>query len=98
MKRRKLPSVWVRWRQQRYQTLTAASLAGHLAWPLAAGEAKARHRVARIIGNDAALRAEIIAVSVRGKLRFLLTGDIAGLTEEQAEAIETLSRQPAPAA
>jgi hypothetical protein len=98
MKRRPLPSAWIKWRRYRYQELIAGGLTGYLAWEVATGEAKGRYRISRIVGNRAARDAELTYVSSGGQVRFMLTGNVAGLTEEQADAIEKLSREPAPAA
>lgn len=93
MKKGNLPIGWVRWRRRRYQRLSAQGLSNYIAWQVAAGEAKWRHRVSRIIGNLAARDAELACVSTDGQLRFTLSGDLTGLTEVQVSAIEELSRE-----
>jgi hypothetical protein len=90
---RSLPSVWVRWRRQRYKALVADGLPRRLAWSLARGEARGRHRVSRIIGNRAAQDAELTCVSSGGGLRFFLTGGNAGLTKDQVTDIGSLNDQ-----
>lgn len=82
---------WVRWRRRRYQALAAQGLASHLAWDVAAGEAKGRHRISRVVGNRAARDAELECINVGGKLRFVLVGDVAGLSGEQLASIEQLN-------
>jgi hypothetical protein len=98
MRRRSLPPAWIKWRRYRYQGLVADGVANGLAWDIAAGEAKSRYRVARILGAEAARNAKLIWVSNGGRPRFVLTGDVAGLTEDQAAAAENLDRQSEPAA
>ena len=91
MKKGTLPTGWIRWRRRRYQALASQGLASHLAWEVAAGEAKRRHLISGIIGNSAARDAELQCVSNGGKLRFVLIGDTARLTSDQRTALEELN-------
>ncbi|MBW6523272.1 hypothetical protein KZ810_07140 [Sphingomonas sp. RHCKR47] len=83
MKKDTLPTHWVRWRRRRYQSLSAQGLASHLAWEVAKGEAKGRHQISAVIGEQAARDADLIVVGQGENLRFALTGGIAGLAAEQ---------------
>lgn len=78
---------WVRWRRRRYQELAARGLTSHLAWDVAKAEARGRHRLARIIGKDAAQNAEFIAIGDT----FALSGSNLGLSREQVDAIAKLN-------
>lgn len=91
MKRDTLPTRWVRWRRRRYQSLNAQGLASHLAWQVANGEAKGRHRVASVVGEQAARDADLIVVGQGKDMRFALKGDIAGLATEQITALAKLN-------
>lgn len=90
MKKSNLPISWVRWHRHRYRSLIAQGL-GAVAWDVAKGEAKARHRIARIIGNTRAREARLACIGRSTRLRFALTGDIANLSDEQVSALEELS-------
>lgn len=95
MKRSGLSKEWERWRRRRHKRLFASGLASHLAWPIASGEAKWRSRLADIIGADRARGACVACVGRGHRLRFVLSGPITGLTDEQVSEIEELSRQAA---
>jgi hypothetical protein len=91
MKKDTLPTRWVRWRRRRYQSLSAQGLAGHLAWQVAKGEAKGRHRIAGVVGEQAARDADLIVVGWGKDMRFALRGDIAGLATEQINALAEMN-------
>lgn len=90
-----LSSEWVRWRRRRYQRLAGSGLAGHLAWPIAAAEANWRSRLGSIIGRQRAQEAQIACLGRAAELRFVLTGTIAGLNDEQVQSLAELSRTAA---
>ena len=94
MKKGCLPIGWVRWRRRRYQVLSSQGLSSHLAWAVAKGEAKGRHRIAAIVGNKAARDAELEIMGAGEDVRFVLTGNLAGLTDAQLGAINRMNCQP----
>lgn len=98
MKKGNLSIGWVRWRQRRYQALLAQGFETELAWPVAKAETRGRHRISRIVGNRAARDADLQFVEDEGKVRFVLVGDIAGLTDEQRAALRNLNSSQAGAA
>lgn len=85
--RSQLPLGWVRWRRRRFQQIAEQGLASHLAWDVAAAEAKRRHALARIIGKEAAEEAELMVVG--GKI--VLSGTDSNLTQHQLRAIQALN-------
>jgi hypothetical protein len=91
VKKGSLPISWIRWRHHRYRALVAQGLASHLAWDVAKGEAKGRHRISGLVGNTAARDAELECISVDGELRFVLVGDLGSLTDEQIATIDELN-------
>lgn len=95
MKRSGLSKEWERWRRRRHKRLFASGLASHLAWPIASGEAKVRSRLSEIIGQERARGACVACIGRGDNLRFVLSGPINGLTDEQVFEIEELSRQAA---
>jgi hypothetical protein len=98
VKKGNLPTRWVRWRRHRYQALIAQGFARHLAWPVARAEATGRHRIAGVVGDQAARDADLIVIGQGKDLRFALKGDVASLTPDQRAAIKQLNCRPSEAA
>jgi len=87
LQKTKLSTRWIQWRRSRYNLLSAQDLPAPLPWKLATGEAKARQRVARVLGFDKASEAELLCFHRAGKFRFALTGSVRGLTDEQVDRL-----------
>ena len=81
---------WPLWQRRRIADLQAKGMQFEVANRIGKAETAARQRISRCIGWRAARAAELRFIVNGEKIRFFLTGGLAGLTAEQRDRVFNL--------